>query len=294
MIACALLIPVFASQSQAAILDGGFESAAPNGYTGDLGNGWMAAQGTILILRSGTYPAVAHSGDQFADLDNAFTFNSLSQTVATIPGQTYTLSYWIADTSPDPLTVAFDGVVLFSGNAPTAGVTSPSDYIQYVFTVAPTSSNAVLTFTGHYTGLGNSLGTNPMRWDCARQGCFNIKKRPKIELLADCLPGRIAFGDVDAIVEVCGNFLLLEWKDHPQLGMGQRLLFERLTLLCPATALIVEGDAEAMTVSSIRPVRGGVLWPTEPTDLEGLRQHIRAWTEQALTNPALRAHREAS
>mgnify|MGYP006972377369 CR=1 FL=1 len=107
--------------------------------------------------------------------------------------------------------------------------------------------------------MSHDNGANPMRWDCTRQGCFNIKKRPKIELLADCLPGRIAFGDVDAIVEVCGHFLLLEWKDHPQLGTGQRILFQRLTLLCPAIVLIVEGDAESMAVRSIRQVSRGTM-----------------------------------
>lgn len=142
--------------------------------------------------------------------------------------------------------------------------------------------------------MSHDNGANPMRWDCSRRGCFNIKKRPKIELLADCLPGRIAFGDVDAIVEVCGNFLLLEWKDHTQLGTGQRLLFERLTLLCPATVLIVEGDAEAMTVSSIRRVWRGVISSAEPADLEGLRDRIRVWAEAAMANPAMRECREAS
>ena len=33
-------------------------------------------------------------------------------------------------------------------------------------------------------------GYNPLRWDCERQGCFNLKRRPKIEVFADCFPGR--------------------------------------------------------------------------------------------------------
>jgi metallo-beta-lactamase family protein len=61
--------------------------------------------------------------------------------------------------------------------------------------------------------MSRDNGFNPMRWDCAEQGCFNHKKRPKIELFADCLPGRIAFSDIDAIAEINGNLLLLEWKD---------------------------------------------------------------------------------
>lgn len=51
-------------------------------------------------------------------------------------------------------------------------------------------------------------GYNPLRWDCERRGCFNLKRRPKIEVFAECFPGRINFGDVDGIVEIGGNALL--------------------------------------------------------------------------------------
>jgi hypothetical protein len=137
-------------------------------------------------------------------------------------------------------------------------------------------------------------GANPMRWDCAKRGCFNLKKRPKIERLADCLPGRIAFSDVDAIAEVCGNLLLLEWKGHQGLSTGQRILFERLTLLCPATVLVVEGDAEDMTVGSVTTVWRGRVLPPEAADLDGLRRRIQAWAEWALANSALRRPQGAS
>lgn len=131
-----------------------------------------------------------------------------------------------------------------------------------------------------------------MRWDCARQGCFNRKKRPKIEIFADCLPGRISFGDIDGIVEINGNLLLLEWKDHQEISRGQRILFVRLTRLCPATVLVVEGDAEDMTVTSIRIIFNGVISESEPVDLEKLRQYIRMWSDYALANSALRQKKE--
>ena len=142
--------------------------------------------------------------------------------------------------------------------------------------------------------MSHDHGVNPMRWDCAKQGCFNRLKRPKIEVFADCLPGHIAFGDVDAIVEIKGNLLLLEWKDHQQISRGQRILYERMTRICPASVLIVEGDAEHMEVSSIRTVWGGVVLQAEPGDLEQLRQYIRNWSAYALANPAFRKTREAS
>ena len=145
---------------KAQILDGGFETVATGTYSvGSLGDGWSVTQGTISIISSGAYSAVPHSGNQFADLNYAYTLNTIAQTVATVPNQQYRLSYWIADTSADPLTVTFDSNVLFSGPAPSAGVTSPSDYVNYVFTVIPTSSSAILSFTGQYTDGGGNLGT---------------------------------------------------------------------------------------------------------------------------------------
>ena len=53
-------------------------------------------------------------------------------------------------------------------------------------------------------------GYNPLRWDCQKQGCFNKKKRPKIEEFAECLPGKISFGDIDGI----GALLLGKPKGH--------------------------------------------------------------------------------
>ena len=49
-----------------------------------------------------------------------------------------------------------------------------------------------------------------MRWDCSASGCFNVKRRPKVEQFADALPGRVSFGDVDGIVEINGWFLMIE------------------------------------------------------------------------------------
>ena len=136
-------------------------------------------------------------------------------------------------------------------------------------------------------------GYNPMQWDCRRQGCFNLKKRPKIEMFADCLPGKIAFTDVDGLVEIKGNLLLLEWKDHQALHAGQRILFERMTLLCPTTVLIVEGDAEQMTVSSIRTAWEGRIGPPVQADLDSLRRDIREWADWAFGNPVVRRRQEA-
>jgi hypothetical protein len=73
-------------------------------------------------------------------------------------------------------------------------------------------------------------GYNPLRWDCEKQGCFNKKCRPKIEIFADCFPRRINFGDVDGLVEINGKGLLLEWKSVlKDIPTGQKIAYQKLT-----------------------------------------------------------------
>jgi hypothetical protein len=131
-------------------------------------------------------------------------------------------------------------------------------------------------------------GYNPMHWDCERQGCFNKKKRPKIEIFADCLPGRIAFSDIDAAVEVEGNFLILEFKEHDNIPKGQRIFFNRLTHLAPATVLVIEADVETMEISGMIRIFDGKINPQIAVDLDGLKQEIRDWSQWALKNSKLK------
>ncbi|MFZ1415661.1 MAG: hypothetical protein WAS73_13945 [Defluviicoccus sp.] len=134
-------------------------------------------------------------------------------------------------------------------------------------------------------------GYNPLRWDCLRQGCFNLKRRPKIEVFADCFPGRISFGDVDGIVEIGGNALLLEWKSEPRdLPSGQRLLYQRLTWSGPVAVMIVIGDAETMLVDGTSIFDRGIRYPPdgyEPADLACIKRRLAAWCRWAARHPAV-------
>jgi hypothetical protein len=51
----------------------------------------------------------------------------------------------------------FGGSTLFNGTAPTNGVGSPSDYVQYTFTSTATSTSTVLAFSGQRTVGGEIL-----------------------------------------------------------------------------------------------------------------------------------------
>jgi hypothetical protein len=94
-----------------------------------------------------------------AYLDDGFEqMNTLSQTLTTMSGQAYLVSFWVADSAPNPLTVDFGSQVLFNGTAPTDGVAVASDYVNDSYIVTATSTNTILSFTGEFTsGVGTLL-----------------------------------------------------------------------------------------------------------------------------------------
>jgi len=90
-------------------------------------------------------------------LDWSNTFNTVTQTLTTVVGQTYTISYFVVGTNPNFLEVTFGGSTLFSGTSPTNDVVSPSDYVQYTFNSTATSTSTVLAFSGQRTVRGGIL-----------------------------------------------------------------------------------------------------------------------------------------
>jgi hypothetical protein len=125
-------------------------------------------------------------------------------------------------------------------------------------------------------------GYNPMGWQCDRDGCFNKKMRPKIEEFARCLPGRIAFSDVDGIVEINGRFLMLEWKSRtPSLPAGQRIMYSRMTTNPLFRVLVIHGDAETMEVTRYGEYAAGQFGGWTDGDLESLKAYVRCWAAWA-------------
>jgi hypothetical protein len=144
------------------VLDGGFETAAvdcaSSGYTGSVGDGWTATQGTIQVCVGGPGTGVPHSGVHLVYLDFELSQNTLSQTLTTVVGQSYLVSFWVGDTAANALSVDFGSQVLFNGTAPTNGVSPASDYVNDTYTVTATSTSTILSFTGQYTtGNGTVL-----------------------------------------------------------------------------------------------------------------------------------------
>jgi len=122
-----------------------------------------------------------------------------------------------------------------------------------------------------------------MRWDCARSGCFNLLRRPKIERFAACFPGRIAMSDIDATVEVNGHFVFLEMKSYQgDIPRGQRIYFERLTRLSDRiTVLVLCGDAATMQCEALRWIHNGNLSDWQPATIDDVIQLLNKFATWA-------------
>lgn len=126
-------------------------------------------------------------------------------------------------------------------------------------------------------------GTNPLRWDCEKQGCFNKKRRPKIEVFAGCFPRRINFGDVDGLVELNGRGLLLEWKcGSGCLPKGQEIAHKKLTEGTKLATICVTGDAESMECSSYGFFWDGKWNDYRKGDIESVKNFMRRWSTWAM------------
>ena len=136
---------------------------------------------------------------------------------------------------------------------------------------------------------------NPLRWNCTTRGCFNIRKRPKIEVFAECFPGNIQMGDVDGIVEINGRVLMLEWKEHEPISTGQRIMYQRMTESPFCHVIVVIGNPETMVVEKYTYFRDGAMAEWIFGGLDDLKGMIRCWVRFATqTNQSSRTRPEQS
>ena len=153
----ATMLAVGAVQASASniVADPGFEHGTPGNYSGAMGDGWIVTAGTGAICNvSGAgcgNAGPAHTGTQMAFLDWATTFNTITQTLTTVVGRTYTISYWVFGDQPNLLSVTFGDSILV-GTAP-----ATSNYEQFTFDSVATSTATVLAFSGQRTVRGVEL-----------------------------------------------------------------------------------------------------------------------------------------
>jgi hypothetical protein len=122
---------------------------------------------------------------------------------------------------------------------------------------------------------------NPLRWDCSSRGCFNVKKRPKIEVFAECFPRNIQMGDVDGIVEISGHVLILEWKEYEPISTGQKIMYQRITQSSQCHVIVVIGNPETMHVEKYACFHNGKMAAWVFGTLDDLKNRIRRWAQFA-------------
>lgn len=155
------------------------------------------------------------------------------------------------------------------------------------------------TVTAFPTTFGEALalaaaapGYKPLKFRCSCDGrergdapvaCFNHKHRPRIEVFNACFAGDLAFGDVDGLVEVNGQFLFLEWKaEVGPLPTGQWLWMNRLTPPERFTILCVAGPAGDMDhITALRMFRPGRPKPWHAATFADVYWRVSQWARMA-------------
>jgi hypothetical protein len=146
------------------VADSGFESADPGALPGDFnvfvsgqsidGGAWNVTQGTIGVDTS-TFFVFDGQKSVLLDGDNSGP-DSLTQTLATVAGQTYAISFWANSDVANSLSVTFGGTEVdgiptsvpqngFPGSDP---LSNSSLFVLLTGTATAVSSSTDLTITG--------------------------------------------------------------------------------------------------------------------------------------------------
>ena len=146
------------------VTNGGFETGNFSGWT------VIPADRRSNIVVNTLDP---HSGSFAASFGaQSLSDDSISQTLVTVPGQSYTFSFWL--TNPyladfNDFSASWNGTSLIGGAIPALPLANagPFPYTQYTFTETATSSSTVIMFSGRDEPLV-AAGAEPRSGRCQR------------------------------------------------------------------------------------------------------------------------------
>lgn len=119
-------------------------------------------------------------------------------------------------------------------------------------------------------------------WDCDKQGCFNTHKRPDLTLYDDCFPGKMGFGDIDALFLRYGRMLALEFKaEGAPITCGQDMLFKEMTTILPGSDIVVlehRGPIIDNNIVASTPYRLGQRFERKGESFDSFHSKVREWS----------------
>jgi flagellin len=143
LVAIFLVASLRLGHAQDAVVNGGFEDSNTSFSP------WILND-PDSFCSIGTDPLFSHDGQNHADLTDTPNTGSLTQTLNTVNGQFYTLSFWLANDGGPTGGDTNSFTAIWNGTTELSLTNSnPFNYTHFTYTVQATSSSTVLEFDFH-------------------------------------------------------------------------------------------------------------------------------------------------